>query len=73
MKQRPMVFAAIEAMTKSDPVWAPRRNNSNIAAKTTTRESIHTASPLESNSRDVRNEARWTCTMLYPQGHGGAV
>src|SRR5262249_39123364 len=43
-----VMLTAVETMTKADPVWAPRRHNSDIAAPATARESVHAASPLKS-------------------------
>lgn len=49
MKKRPMMFAAIETMTKANPVWPSRRHNSHFAAQTTAREPVHAASPPKSS------------------------
>src|SRR3954468_6787389 len=46
VKQGPMMLAAVETVTKADPVWQPRRHNADVAAKATARESLHAASPL---------------------------
>ena len=48
-KKRPMMLAAVETVTKADPVWESRRQNSNVAAQATARESVHAASPLRSS------------------------
>jgi hypothetical protein len=45
-----MMLAAVEAVTKADPVGASRRHQSNAAAQATARESVHAASPLNSSS-----------------------
>jgi len=52
------MFAAVETVTKADPVWESRRLNSDVAAKATARESVHAASPLKSSGRNVYNEHR---------------
>jgi hypothetical protein len=41
-----MMLAAVETVTKADPVWESRRHNSDVAAQATARESVHAASPL---------------------------
>src|SRR5438067_5277179 len=41
-----MMLAAVETVTKTDPVWESRRHNSDVAAKATARVSVHAASPL---------------------------
>tara|TARA_R100001244_G_scaffold64627_3_gene53463 strand:- start:7109 stop:7627 length:519 start_codon:yes stop_codon:yes gene_type:complete len=48
VKERPVMLAAVEAMTKTNPVWSSRRLNADVAAKATARESVHAASPLKS-------------------------
>jgi hypothetical protein len=50
------MLAAVETVTKADPVWASRRHNSDVAAKATAGESVHAASPPKSSSRNVYNE-----------------
>jgi hypothetical protein len=40
------MLAAIETVTKADPVWGSRRHNSDIAAQATAGESVHAVSPL---------------------------
>ena len=55
---RPVVLAAVETVTKADPVGEPRRLDPNVAAQATARESVHAASPLKSSGRDVDNEPR---------------
>jgi hypothetical protein len=45
IKKSPMMLAAVEAVTKADPVWAPRRFNSNFPANATTSESVQNMSP----------------------------
>jgi len=58
VKNGPMMLAAVETVTKADPVWESRRHNSDVAAKATARESVHAASPLKSSGRNVYNEPR---------------
>src|SRR5437868_11275523 len=53
VKKGPMMLAAVETVTKADPVWESRRHNSDVAAKATARESVHTATPLKSSGRNV--------------------
>jgi hypothetical protein len=53
-----MMLAAVETVTKADPVWAPRRHNPDVAAQATARESVHAGSPLKSSGRIVYNEPR---------------
>src|SRR5213075_709052 len=58
VKKSPMMLAAVETVAKADPVWSSRRHNSDVAAKTTARESVHAAAPLKSSGRNVYNEPR---------------
>jgi hypothetical protein len=39
-----MMLAAVETVTKADPVREPRRHNSYVAAKASARESLHAVS-----------------------------
>jgi hypothetical protein len=55
-----MVFAAVETVAKANPVRGCRRHNSDIAAKATTRESVHAASPQGSSGQNERNALRLT-------------
>jgi hypothetical protein len=48
VKKRPVMLAAVKTVTKADPVWAPRRQNTDIPTKATTGEALHAASPLKS-------------------------
>jgi hypothetical protein len=41
-----MMLAAVETVTKADPVWESRRHNSDVSAQATARESVHLTSPL---------------------------
>ena len=36
-----MMLAAVETVTKADPVWASRRHDSDVAAQATAGDSIH--------------------------------
>src|SRR3546814_4123943 len=47
VKQGPMMLAAVETVTKADPVWASRRHKSDVAAQAAAGESLHAAPPLE--------------------------
>jgi hypothetical protein len=53
VKKRPMMLAAVEKVTKADPVWESRRHNADAAAQATARESVHAASPLKSSAQGV--------------------
>jgi hypothetical protein len=55
MKKRAMVLAAIEAMAESDPIWQPRRHNSDLAAKAAARELVHIPHPLDSSRLNCCN------------------
>jgi hypothetical protein len=39
------MLAAVETVTKADPVRESRRQKSDVAAKATARETVHAASP----------------------------
>src|SRR5688572_26133756 len=56
VKKGAMMLAAVETVTKADPVWESRRHNSDVAAQATAGESIHAASPLKSSGRDAYRE-----------------
>src|SRR5919106_6819560 len=45
VKEGPMMLAAVETVTKADPVRAARRDNPDVAAQATAGESVHAASP----------------------------
>jgi len=47
VKKGAMMLAAVETVTKADPVWESRRHNADVAAQATARESIHAVSPLK--------------------------
>jgi hypothetical protein len=53
VKKRPMMLAAVETVTKADPVWSSRRHDSNVAAQATARESVHGESPPESSGHSA--------------------
>src|SRR5262249_25488575 len=57
VKKGPMMLAAVETVTKADPVWESRRHKSDVSAQATARESVHAASPLKPSGRNVYNEA----------------
>src|SRR5688572_18642320 len=61
LKKGPMMLAAVETVTKADPVWESRRLNSDVAAQTTAGESVHAASPLKSSGRNGYNEQHCHC------------
>src|SRR3546814_1118546 len=56
VKQGPMMLAAVETVTKADPVWASRRHKSDVAAQAAAGESLHAAPPLGSSGRNGYNE-----------------
>src|SRR5205814_9034394 len=59
MKKRTMMLAAVETVTKADPVGEPRRHNSDVAAKATTRESVHAAAPQKSGVTRAELPRSW--------------
>src|ERR1700724_4921742 len=63
-----MMLAAVETVTKADPVWESRRCNSNVAAQAAARESVHAASPLKSSGRNVYNEQHCHCNCPLRAG-----
>jgi hypothetical protein len=63
-----MMLAAVETVTKADPVWESRRHNSDVAAQATARESFHAASPLKSSGRNVYNEQHCHCNCPLRAG-----
>jgi hypothetical protein len=52
-----MMLAAVETVTKADPVWASRRHNPDVAAQTTAGESVHAAFPPNQTVGTVRTYA----------------
>src|SRR5437764_1312755 len=65
VKKRPMMLAAVETVTKADPVGESRRHNSDVAAEATAGESVH-ASPLKSTGRNGYNAQHCHCNLLTP-------
>ncbi len=61
VKKGPMMLAAVETVTKADPVWESRRHNSDVAAQATADESVHAASPPKSSGRNGYNEQHCHC------------
>ena len=55
VEQGSVVLAAVEAVTKSDPVWESRRRDSDVAAQATAGEAVHAASPLRSSDQNGYN------------------
>jgi len=58
VKKGAMMLAAVETVTKADPVRTSRRHNSDVAAQATAGESLHAASPLNSSDWNGYNEPR---------------
>jgi hypothetical protein len=58
VKEGPMMLAAVETMTKADPVWKSRRHYSDVAAQATAREPVHTAPPLMKRSESLQRTVR---------------
>jgi hypothetical protein len=56
MEKRPMMLAAVEAVTKTDPVRAPRGHKSDIAAQAPAGESVHAASPPNSINANANSQ-----------------
>jgi hypothetical protein len=44
-----MMLAAVEAVTKADPVWPTRCDDADLAAQATAREPVHAAPPPRSS------------------------
>jgi hypothetical protein len=63
-----MMLAAVETVTKANPVWESRRHNSDVAAQATARESVHAASPLKSSGRNAYNEQHCHCNCPLRAG-----
>jgi hypothetical protein len=53
VEKRAMMLAAVEAVTKADPVWASRRHKPNVAAQAAAGESVHAASSPRSSRQNV--------------------
>src|SRR5690606_30420650 len=45
VKEGAMMLAAVETVTKPDPVWSPRRHDPDVAAQAPAGELVHAASP----------------------------
>jgi hypothetical protein len=52
-----MMLAAVETVTKADPVWESRRHNSDVAAQATAGESVHAASLLKMKRSELLQRA----------------
>src|SRR5204863_9499277 len=61
VKKRPMMLAAVETVTKADPVWASRRHDPDVAAQAAAGKSVHAAFPPKSNGRNGYNEQHCHC------------
>jgi hypothetical protein len=68
-----MMLAAVETVTKADPVWESRRHNSDVAAQATADESVHAAFPLQSSGRNDYNEQHCHCYCPLRAGTGRQV
>src|SRR3546814_17242833 len=55
VKKGPMMLAAVETVTKADPVWKSRRHNPDVAAQAAAGESIHATSPPASSLTHSQN------------------
>ena len=66
-----MMLAAVETVTKADPVRESRRHNPDLAAQAAARDPIHAASPLKPSDRSVYSEPRSPPGPEHP-GAGGA-
>ncbi|HMI87874.1 MAG TPA: hypothetical protein VK550_27515 [Polyangiaceae bacterium] len=60
VKKSPVMLAAVETMTKADPVGESQRHNSDIAAQATARESVH--------ARISSTIKRWEFLRRTPSG-----
>src|SRR5687767_10254832 len=63
-----MMLAAVEAVTKADPVRESRRHDSDVAAQATAGEPVHAASPLKSSGPNVYNEQHFHCNCPLRAG-----
>jgi hypothetical protein len=66
IKKSPVMLAAVETVTKADPVWASRRYNLNFAANAAARETVHDASPPSSSIRKSYNDFSCASTFRRP-------
>ena len=64
-----MMLAAVETVTKADPVWESRRYNSDVAAQATAGESVHAASPLISPVGRVTTNSTVIAIARSGRGH----
>jgi hypothetical protein len=71
VKEGTMMLAAVETVTKANPVWTPRRHNSDIAAQATAGELVHAAPPLK--SADGMFTTIRTVIAITRHGRGCAV
>src|SRR5699024_7809165 len=60
VEKRPMMLAAVKAVTKADPVWPARHHNSDLAAQATAGKSLHAPSPQKSSC--------WNARLSIPAG-----
>ncbi|MNH25661.1 hypothetical protein D3C79_856760 [compost metagenome] len=56
VEQRPMVLAAVETVTNTNPERAPRRDKTHFAAQTTAGESVHAVPPSGRPKRRISVE-----------------
>src|SRR3546814_15927067 len=70
-----MMLAAVETVTKADPVWASRRPKSDVAAQAAAGDSRHAAPPFGSSGRNGYTErpCQLTCPLQSPLGAAGAA
>src|SRR5690606_30295709 len=61
-ENRPMVLAAVETVTNTDPIGATRRHDSNVAAQAATGESVHVAAPSVSNAYSFLQRTARSCS-----------
>jgi hypothetical protein len=54
MKERPVMLAAVETVTKAYPVWTSRCRDSDISAEAATRDPLHAASPFDPRCVDAK-------------------
>jgi hypothetical protein len=70
VKKGSMMLAAVETVTKADPVWESRRHNSDVAAQATAGEAVHAASPLslEPHPRRLSEDERHRRSLVDRSG-----
>jgi hypothetical protein len=66
VEKRAMMLAAIEAVTKTHPVWEARRHNSDVTAQTTARESLHVTFPVKIERAEGLQRAHCHCNQHRP-------